>query len=57
LPIQKKAIPAILQGRDIIVASKTGSGKTLTYLLPMINKLQCHSPIVGARGLILIPTR
>lgn len=57
LPIQKKAIPAIMQGRDIIVSSKTGSGKTLTYLLPLINKLKCHSPIVGARALILVPTR
>ena len=46
-----------MQGRDIIVSSKTGSGKTLTYLLPLINKLKCHSPIVGARALILVPTR
>ena len=57
LPIQKKAIPIIMQGRDIIVSSKTGSGKTLAYLLPLINNLKCHSPIVGSRALILVPTR
>ena len=40
-----------------MVSYKTGSGKTLSYLLPLINKLQSHSQIVGARALILIPTR
>ncbi len=55
--VQKKAIPLILEGKDVVVSYKTGSGKTLSYLLPMINKLRSHSQIVGARGLILIPTR
>jgi ATP-dependent RNA helicase DDX54/DBP10 len=41
----------------VVVCYKTGSGKTLSYLLPIINKLQSHSQIVGARALILIPTR
>lgn len=57
LPIQKKAIPVVLEGRDAIVSSRTGSGKTLTYVLPLINRLKCHSQIIGARALILIPTR
>ena len=57
LPIQKKAIPIVLEGRDAIVSSRTGSGKTLTYVLPLINRLKCHSQIIGARALILIPTR
>jgi ATP-dependent RNA helicase DDX54/DBP10 len=57
LPIQKKAIPIIMEGRDAIISSRTGSGKTLAYVLPMINRLKCHSQIIGARSLILIPTR
>lgn len=46
-----------MAGKDAIVCYKTGSGKTLAYLLPIINKIKCHSKIVGARVLILIPTR
>jgi ATP-dependent RNA helicase DDX54/DBP10 len=56
-PVQKKTIPLIMEGKDVVVSYKTGSGKTLSYLLPIINKLQSHSQIVGARALILIPTR
>ena len=56
-PVQKKSIPLIMEGKDVVVSYKTGSGKTLSYLLPIINKLQSHSQIVGARALILIPTR
>jgi len=55
--VQKKAIPLIMEGKDVVMCYKTGSGKTLAYLLPMINKLKSHSQIVGARALILIPTR
>lgn len=46
-----------MEGKDVVVCYKTGSGKTLAYMLPIINKLQSHSQIVGARVLILIPTR
>jgi len=56
-PVQKKTIPLIMEGKDVVVSYKTGSGKTLSYLLPIINKLQTHSQIIGARCLILIPTR
>jgi ATP-dependent RNA helicase DDX54/DBP10 len=56
-PVQKKTIPLIMEGKDVVVSYKTGSGKTLSYILPLINKLQSHSQIVGARALILIPTR
>ena len=56
-PIQRKAIPLIMEGRDIIASSKTGSGKTAAYMIPMINKLKAHSMIIGARALILLPTR
>lgn len=55
--IQQKAIPLILSGRDIIACSKTGSGKTASFVLPMIEKLKEHSKIIGTRALILVPTR
>ena len=57
LPIQVKAIPLIMQGRDVIACSRTGSGKTGAYLIPLINKLGSHSQTVGTRVLILVPTR
>jgi len=56
-PVQRKIIPQMLAGRDIVACSKTGSGKTAAYLIPLINKLQAHSTIVGARALIIVPTR
>jgi ATP-dependent RNA helicase DDX54/DBP10 len=56
-PVQRKTIPVLVENKDAIVCYKTGSGKTLAYLLPMINRLKCHSKIVGARGLIIIPTK
>jgi ATP-dependent RNA helicase DDX54/DBP10 len=56
-PVQRKTIPVLMSGKDAIVCYKTGSGKTLAYLLPMINKLKCHSTLSGARGLILVPTK
>lgn len=38
--------------------ARTGSGKTLAYMVPLLNRLGgMHSPIFGARGLILVPTR
>ena len=56
-PVQRKTLPLVLEGKDVVACYKTGSGKPLSYLLPIINKLQSHSQIVGARALILIPTR
>ena len=56
-PIQKKIIPEIMSGFNIIAHSRTGSGKTAAFLLPMLAKLKKHSQIVGTRCLILSPTR
>lgn len=39
-PIQDKAIPAIIEGRDVLIESPTGTGKTLAYLLPIIEKIE-----------------
>ena len=56
-PIQKKVIPEILSGFNIIAHSRTGSGKTASFLLPILQKLKTHSKIFGTRCLILSPVR
>ncbi|CCE92047.1 ATP-dependent RNA helicase DBP10 TDEL_0D04630 [Torulaspora delbrueckii] len=56
-PIQRKTIPLILQSRDIVGLARTGSGKTAAFILPMIEKLKSHSSKVGARAVILSPSR
>lgn len=56
-PIQRKTIPLILEGRDVVAMAKTGSGKTACFLIPLFEKLQRREPTKGARALILSPTR
>ena len=54
-PIQLRAIPLVLEGRDIIGSAQTGTGKTAAFALPILTKLKRHEP--AARALILEPTR
>uniref|UniRef100_A0A6N2LTH8 RNA helicase n=1 Tax=Salix viminalis TaxID=40686 RepID=A0A6N2LTH8_SALVM len=56
-PIQRKTMPLILAGIDVVAMARTGSGKTAAFLLPMLEKLQQHLPQSGVRALILSPTR
>src|ERR1051326_5375248 len=55
-PIQKEAIPIVLEGRDILASAQTGTGKTLAFLLPLTHRMLEHAgPGIGA--LVLLPTR
>ena len=56
-PIQRKAIPVLMQEKDVVGMARTGSGKTAAFVIPMIEKLKTHSSRVGARALVLSPSR
>lgn len=55
-PIQAKAIPVILSGRDLIATAQTGTGKTAAFLLPILHRL-IDLPKATTRALIIAPTR
>lgn len=55
-PIQEKAFPMIMSGRDIIGIAQTGTGKTFAYLLPLLRQLK-FSDQKNPRILIVVPTR
>lgn len=56
-PIQRKTIPMVLDGQDVVGMARTGSGKTAAFVVPMIDKLKGHSAKFGARALVLSPSR
>uniref|UniRef100_A0A7N6BTV1 ATP-dependent RNA helicase DDX54 n=1 Tax=Anabas testudineus TaxID=64144 RepID=A0A7N6BTV1_ANATE len=56
-PIQRKTVPVILDGKDVVAMARTGSGKTAAFLVPMFEKLKAPQAQTGARALILTPTR
>lgn len=58
-PIQTAAIPAVLQGKDILACAQTGSGKTAAFVLPLLQLLEKAAPVQPrpVRALILVPTR
>lgn len=59
-PIQLKSIPLIIEGRDVLAAAQTGTGKTAGFTLPLLERLYKSSPKMHKkhiRGLVLTPTR
>ncbi|MBS9523757.1 DEAD/DEAH box helicase [Litoribacter alkaliphilus] len=58
-PIQQQAIPAILNGKDVLGLAPTGSGKTASYVLPILHKLQKRDSAQGRDipVLVIVPTR
>src|SRR5438876_3300829 len=55
-PIQKEAIPVALAGRDVLASAQTGTGKTLAFVLPMLQRM-LQNPMPGVTALVLLPTR
>jgi len=47
----------IMERRDVVICSKTGSGKTGAFVIPMLNILKSHSKVIGSRALVISPTR
>jgi ATP-dependent RNA helicase RhlE len=59
-PVQKMAIPVVMQGQDVLVSAQTGTGKTASFVLPLLHLLQAKARRKGSRAiraLILTPTR
>jgi len=58
-PIQEQAIPAVLEGKDVMAAAQTGTGKTAGFTLPILELLSKGRPAGSnqARALIVTPTR
>ncbi|MEB3100450.1 DEAD/DEAH box helicase [Ferviditalea candida] len=55
-PIQVQAIPPLLEGRDVIAQSRTGTGKTLAFLLPLLQKLDLSENKDKLQAMIVVPT-
>lgn len=55
-PIQKQAYPVVLSGKDVVGIAQTGTGKTLAYMLPILQQLK-FSKLAKPRVLVLVPTR
>lgn len=54
-PVQEAAIPLVRSGKDVVVQAQTGTGKTLAFLLPILEKVKANVP--SAQALIIAPTR
>jgi superfamily II DNA/RNA helicase len=53
--VQAEAIPALIDGRDVVIEAPTGSGKTLAFVLPLVERIRPNGP--GPRALVVTPTR
>ena len=55
-PVQAESIPPALTGRDVVATAQTGTGKTLAFVLPLLESL-VKNPGQGVQAVILSPTR
>src|SRR5215472_10471623 len=55
-PVQAQSIPPALAGRDVVATAQTGTGKTLAFVIPMLQKLS-ETRGKGVRAVVLSPTR
>src|SRR5437588_8528174 len=55
-PVQAEAIPPGLQGKDVLATAQTGTGKTLAFLIPILERL-LRDGMDGVAALVLVPTR
>jgi len=56
-PVQASAIPPALEGRDVLATAQTGTGKTLAFLIPVIERLSAQTSPRQVSALVLVPTR
>lgn len=56
-PIQEKAIPVIIEGRDLIACAQTGTGKTAAFILPTLHRIFRSGNDPGTKALVVCPTR
>lgn len=56
-PIQQKAIPAVLEGRDMFACAQTGTGKTAAFAIPILQQLHTLPRTKGIKALVVTPTR
>ncbi|MCZ2146214.1 MAG: DEAD/DEAH box helicase [Bryobacterales bacterium] len=56
-PVQAQAIPPALEGRDVVATAQTGTGKTLAFVLPLLNSFNAKTLTLGVSAVILTPTR
>src|SRR6187397_1898325 len=57
-PVQRQAIPPLLEGRDVLAEAPTGTGKTAAFAIPAIHRIARDDRGDGrVRGLVLVPTR
>src|SRR2546422_6168821 len=56
-PVQASAIPPALEGKDVLATAQTGTGKTLAFLIPIIERLAADAASRHVNTLILVPTR
>ena len=56
-PVQASAIPPALEGKDVLATAQTGTGKTLAFMIPVIEKMRAAAPSRHVSTLVLVPTR